>query len=239
MVGSRRFHGNAEYLLDWDAVAAIGSLLAVIAAVVTVVYSVKLVHKQLAYQEAASRADAEAIRVGELKRFEQDYLRRIFDVADRTYDAIQDLVLRLQADSAGRRAGLTVETINAPLQAAREYAATTAAILNVLKASRTYRFPPDTIDAVFVRYEKVVNTVVKHNSDLVKAVVNNPPMAEAILRSEMGQNVFYLNQLVKSCTGKLIALMFGRANEWDAPNFITFIDDLIVKPTNAAVPPTE
>ena len=41
MVGSRRFHGNAEYLLDWDAVAAIGSLLAVIAAVVTVVYSVK------------------------------------------------------------------------------------------------------------------------------------------------------------------------------------------------------
>lgn len=228
-------HGK-RYVLNWEAIGAIASTLAFLSAIAAIYYSVRLVQKQLREQEALERARVERERILELKRFEQEQLTRVFDVADRTYHRLQELAVRMLATRMGRQGGLTLETATAAAEANREYAATTAAIVNILKASRAYRFPTGVDDVVFKRYEKLTNAVVKNNSTLVKAVMENPDAAPQLMQSSEADAIFSLNQILKSCTGKLIALMFARENEWSAPDFVEFVDQFLEKPDTAAAP---
>jgi len=221
-------HGK-RYVLDWDAIGAIASTLAFLSAVAAIFYSVKLVQRQLQEQQALEHARVERERILELKRLEQAYLTRIFDVADRPYHRLQELAIRILAAHLGKQSGLTPETMNAPIEASREYAATASAMLNILKASRRYRFPVGVEDAVFDRYENLTNAVVENNSSLVKFVIEHPQAAQQILEKSDAQAVFSMNQALKACTGKLIALMFSGRDEWNAPDFVTFVDQLLGK----------
>src|ERR1044072_4474292 len=98
-----------RYVPDWDAIGAIASALAFVAAVAAIYYSVRLVHRQIAEQDTQERGRIERDRILELKRVEEGYLTRIFDVADRTYHRLQELASRILATSMGRQGGLTVE----------------------------------------------------------------------------------------------------------------------------------
>ena len=67
----------------------------------------------------------------------------------------------------------------------------------------------------------------------MKAFLASPARGPELMRSERAEAVLYLNQFAKSCTGKLIALMYSNSNEWDAPDFIAFIDRVVDKTGNS------
>lgn len=79
---------------------------------------------------------------------------------------------------------------------------------------------------MFDRYEKLMGTIVGHNTSLVKALVQQPGAAIQIIQSEHAERVLLENQFLKSCTGRPIALMFACENEWDSPTFLSFFDSV-------------
>ena len=216
-------------IIDWTAFDAVGNFLAAASAVAAIYFSVRLVGRQILHQDNLEAARMERERILELKRLEESYLTRIFDVADAPYHATFDFAARLEAARMGRQTAFTIENVTAPLAASRELSGTTSAILHVLRASRRHRFPTGTQDLVFDKYESLVQTVIHDTTAMVKHVCENPRSDFSVMQSDAVQIVFGEAQLLKASTGKLIALLHGRTTEWNDPEFISFVESFAKK----------
>lgn len=122
-------HNGWTYRLDWDAVAAVASGLAMIVAVVAIAYSVRLVQRQLAHQSTL-----------EAKAAERSVLAGILEALRQRYETVREFGTRLETEleTADVVTQPVRSAVDALLTATSKSTALLAAQLHVVSAVRDH-----------------------------------------------------------------------------------------------------